>query len=722
DASASSDVDGDLLTYKWILEGEVLCDSDSPECTTDELLSGDHEFTLEVCDCYDACVTDQVMVSVEYEDNPPPTIVVDNDNILASIPHDGNPLPNCFEISAEAYGADADGDALTYVWTNLLDGSIESNTSQFAKQFCEEGSYEFEITVTDCYDASSTQLITIEVLPEENVAPIIFSMQLIFEACEEDSGSDLCNFIVSCNPGQQILVNGLNLVCDEDNGADCSVPDYAYSGNSTDQIECTWSTPEGAVEGCEIVVDCPEKDDLWNEFTMSDEELLDASYISGYQLSVTDPYQAYDGNSTESDESVVIASPYLLDQISLSKNVNLISFKWLPDYTNSLNPHPDCVHEDCNGILSNVQGLGVCEVDAIITAGSASTYSDGKWVGSLVELSDENGYWVLYADYQDCDVSIDVIGIETDCEETVYDIAETVLISYVGPNNSNIEDAIHCDEESCIKSVWSNGSAAICVEEGWVGSLLTMNHGKGYWILKKEACEDVVFSWENCEDDTENLARTNEKNHISLSENLTFVNTTSQAFYFINEITLDGVSLSEDKDWYILAYSNETIVGARKWSGFGTDLPVMGYDKRVESSANYPKTGDIISIKLYNNTTGEIINMAFNGNSYPYASNQVYVINSVSNAIISPDNFALGSSYPNPFNPVTTINFALPVDTELSIQIYNLEGRLVEVLTDQNMKAGYHSVIWNADNHSSGVYFVKMISGEYIGTQKLMLV
>ena len=43
-----------------------------PECTTDELLSGEHEIILEVCDCYDACVTDQVTVSVEYEDNTGP--------------------------------------------------------------------------------------------------------------------------------------------------------------------------------------------------------------------------------------------------------------------------------------------------------------------------------------------------------------------------------------------------------------------------------------------------------------------------------------------------------------------------------------------------------------------------------------------------------------------------------------------------------------------------
>jgi hypothetical protein len=147
----------------------------------------------------------------------------------------------------------------------------------------------------------------------------------------------------------------------------------------------------------------------------------------------------------------------------------------------------------------------------------------------------------------------------------------------------------------------------------------------------------------------------------------------------------------------------------------------MGYDKLIESSANYPKTGDIISIKLYKNTTGETIDLAFSENNYPFGSNQIYIIGSISNIINRPDYFALGSSYPNPFNPVTTINFALPVDTELSIQIYNLEGRLVEVLTDQNMKAGYHSVIWNADNHSSGVYFVKMITGDYVDTQKLML-
>ena len=73
-------------------------------------------------------------------------------------------------------------------------------------------------------------------------------------------------------------------------------------------------------------------------------------------------------------------------------------------------------------------------------------------------------------------------------------------------------------------------------------------------------------------------------------------------------------------------------------------------------------------------------------------------------------------------NPTTTINFAIPTDSEVSISVYNILGREVISLANGNYGAGYHQVIWNADTHSSGVYFVTMIAGEFISTQKLMLV
>ena len=90
--------------------------------------------------------------------------------------------------------------------------------------------------------------------------------------------------------------------------------------------------------------------------------------------------------------------------------------------------------------------------------------------------------------------------------------------------------------------------------------------------------------------------------------------------------------------------------------------------------------------------------------------------------VVLPTAFSFDRAYPNPFNPVTTLEFGIPVDGNVSIEIYNLKGRLVETLTDRHMEAGYHSVVWNADRHSSGMYFVKMVASEYVKTQKLMLI
>jgi hypothetical protein len=91
-------------------------------------------------------------------------------------------------------------------------------------------------------------------------------------------------------------------------------------------------------------------------------------------------------------------------------------------------------------------------------------------------------------------------------------------------------------------------------------------------------------------------------------------------------------------------------------------------------------------------------------------------------SVLIPKEFALQSAYPNPFNPVTNLTFGLPVDSKVFIQIYNLQGQVVSTLLNDNMQAGYHSVVWNADNHSSGIYFVQMIAGDYIHNQKIMLV
>ena len=100
----------------------------------------------------------------------------------------------------------------------------------------------------------------------------------------------------------------------------------------------------------------------------------------------------------------------------------------------------------------------------------------------------------------------------------------------------------------------------------------------------------------------------------------------------------------------------------------------------------------------------------------------MYMLQSLTEMQPVPTEFSLANAYPNPFNPVTTLSFALPIESEVSLSVYNLQGREVSTLISGDLEAGYHSVIWNANQYSSGMYFVKMVAGEYVKTQKLMLV
>jgi len=86
-----------------------------------------------------------------------------------------------------------------------------------------------------------------------------------------------------------------------------------------------------------------------------------------------------------------------------------------------------------------------------------------------------------------------------------------------------------------------------------------------------------------------------------------------------------------------------------------------------------------------------------------------------------PEDFSIHSIYPNPFNPVTNIIYGLPEHVNVQIVVYDLTGKKVATLINQFQTPGYHSINWNADNHPSGVYFVKIVAGDYINIQKLML-
>jgi hypothetical protein len=78
-------------------------------------------------------------------------------------------------------------------------------------------------------------------------------------------------------------------------------------------------------------------------------------------------------------------------------------------------------------------------------------------------------------------------------------------------------------------------------------------------------------------------------------------------------------------------------------------------------------------------------------------------------------------TYPNPINVESQINFTLPIETHVSLKIYDVTGRLVKILVDEIRNAGYHLIKWEVTNVPSGVYFCKFATCEHTKTKKLIL-
>jgi hypothetical protein len=86
-----------------------------------------------------------------------------------------------------------------------------------------------------------------------------------------------------------------------------------------------------------------------------------------------------------------------------------------------------------------------------------------------------------------------------------------------------------------------------------------------------------------------------------------------------------------------------------------------------------------------------------------------------------PKEFSLSEAYPNPFNPSTVIRYQLPVNSWVTLKIYNLLGQEVVILVDQFQDAGYKSVEWDAAGFASGMYFYRIISPKFTQTKKMLL-
>lgn len=346
-------------------------------------------------------------------------------------------------------------------------------------------------------------------------------------------------------------------------------------------------------------------------------------------------------------------------------------------------------------------------VSGILGEGMSAIYNEASldWFGTLTEIEPTGGYWVKI----DGESVLNVVGIPTD-PETVYALdLHTNLISYPFAGSAPIASTIPTDAQSSIDAILGEGVAALNNDGEWLGTLQGLSGTEGYWFITNAP---VSFSYNP---PVEGAARiTSPIRSVPLE--YSFKQSTLQAFYFVNNVTIDGAPI--EKEDLIIAYNGDVRVGSRYWSGDVTDVPAMGADGSAYF-AGYCSSGDKISFKVLDASSGNLIDMVSDGETLWHNNN--FSVISLSDRII-PEEISVSAVYPNPFNPVTKLEFSVPTEMDVQVVIYDMMGREIFELASGLYEPGYYEVQWNASQQSSGIYFVKIIAGNYISTQKLMLV
>lgn len=160
------------------------------------------------------------------------------------------------------------------------------------------------------------------------------------------------------------------------------------------------------------------------------------------------------------------------------------------------------------------------------------------------------------------------------------------------------------------------------------------------------------------------------------------------------------------------------------------DIERVKIDMSGKQTGNFSKVGTVRGAGTTNNTTHykytdnnvETGKYLYRLNQVDYnGNNNIYVLSS--EIIVGvPNKFDLSQNYPNPFNPVTKINYELPQDLNVSLKVYDINGKEVATLVNEVKAAGYHTAEFNGMNMASGIYFIRLNAGQFSSVKKMNLI
>jgi hypothetical protein len=173
------------------------------------------------------------------------------------------------------------------------------------------------------------------------------------------------------------------------------------------------------------------------------------------------------------------------------------------------------------------------------------------------------------------------------------------------------------------------------------------------------------------------------------------------------EVSLSWVTTEENNNEGFEVQRGKSIEKDAGWQNVGY-VPGQG-TKNTQTEYSF-KESKLNSGKYYY----RLKQIDYNGNF------QYHNLNSEVN-IGAPSRYDISQNYPNPFNPVTKIDFEIPENTKVNVVLYDILGREVKTLMNEEKKAGYYTIELNGNELSSGTYFYRINAGKFVKTLKMIV-
>ncbi|MBC8312402.1 MAG: T9SS type A sorting domain-containing protein [Candidatus Marinimicrobia bacterium] len=365
-----------------------------------------------------------------------------------------------------------------------------------------------------------------------------------------------------------------------------------------------------------------------------------------------------------------------------------------------------------SNVLSSINGSS----NYIKSQGAYADYYDGfGWWGTLESINNAEMYKLVATSEN----AIEFTGSPVDVASVNIGLsAGWNWIGYAPQSSMDIGPALS-SIDGLATYIKSQGAYADYYDGfGWWGTLATLDPYAGYMLSTTAGGtltypSDGVLSFDQSDElDDINLTRNNDGWDVKASD-----------FEFNGSITaqvkLENGSISEGDMLAAFADGECRGVASAISTPFGSDFvfPVMVYGNEEGASMTF---------EYFDSNSGQVIKLAerieFTSDMALGNAIETVVFSAESVVTGMASRFELGAAYPNPFNPTTTFEYSIDVGGDINISILDMNGRVVEVLYSGFSDAGHKSINWDASYNPSGVYFAKLISGNKVETQKIVLV